>query len=1040
MSSVIDVKTVQDTKLWKKLYKGFRTSPEKELAQSLATNAVTLADRAIERIKAFPYYHPQYTLHDQTHLIRVCELMAIVVGDSLKSLNPIEVFLLIGAAFYHDQGMVPDSDEWTSIKDSSDFKVSLRRWEIDNPNLAEIRRLMVDSRFSEEQQQDIRLKENELLEAHRTEYLRQSHGDKSESIVNRLYSGSELLNAAGHNLSQILGRICVSHVWPAGQITDQAGFRVDEAVGNYAVNVRYLALVLRLADILDFDQDRTPSSLLRTIHFSSPISITEWAKHRSVTGWEINANRIRFTLQCEHPSYQRAANEFMDWIDLELAEANRIVGEFPRGVPNHYAIKLPVRVDRSRIEPKNNAYRYAELEFSLSREEIVKLLMTDKLYQNNSLFIRELLQNALDALRYREALHGQGKPDWEEGVLRFEHYIDEHGFQVVKCVDNGIGMDEHIISNFLTNVGRSYYRSPEFEQQRIGFKENGVDFDPCAKFGIGFMSCFMFGDRIKIQTRRDYGPGRDYSDPLIVEVNGLGGILVIKDGPSDQPVGTTIEVTGPKKPAFLDSWADRVRLCPVIEGYALATEYPIHAETRIDDIHESVSVPTDVATRSTILDKVKTEKIVLEQPFNAIDPNLRGSIRLTLLKDKHGLPAIDNGDARFEIVERTPNSKDIELHHKGESTTVYTYSSGDSPLCMDGILIVGEPGRKGGRWSRLGCRYSPIKCGDPFVLDVRGNLKPSLSPARLPPKQDFGSVLEHEPSWKNVQHLVDISHARLWEQAAKFLEDGLDPTVFWKLCVLHDVDVHLMSANAIWKNVVVPVIDSSENSNFRPFRELNRVRFVEIDTEDEKHEVRYEVDGGYVAFDSDINDWDSNNYSQKWRIRELILRFSEVTIQDGNVAFTIVPPEQLKEPSIERNGFGDRGGYISDVYFANDLKDVIAVECELRIANRQHPLVKIAKARYLDNEDQLNDFNNFCASVVWCLTNSVNLKNILAGEVTEGRQFRRLGLLYKSLNWNEFGPEFKPPYLVWGEATGKKEVTDSDLLRWAEFPKKDDNN
>lgn len=508
MSSVVEVKTIQETKLWKRLSTGYRKPTDKELAQTLAASALTLTNNAIERIKAFPYYHPQYTLHDQTHLIRVCELMAIITGESLNSLNPIEVFLLIGAAFYHDQGMVPDADEWESIKVSSDFKVSLQRWGIDNPNLAEIRRQILDSRFSEEQRQEIRLKENELLEAHRTEYLRRSHGERAEAIVNRMYSDSDLLAASGRNLSQILGRICISHVWPAGQITDQAGFRVDEAVGTYTVNVRYLALILRLADILDFDQDRTPSSLLRTIHFSSPISMNEWAKHRSVTGWEINPSRIRFTLQCEHPSYQRAAYEFMNWIDLELAEANRIVSEFPRGVPSHYSIMLPGRVDRSRIEPKNNAYRYAELEFSLSREEIVKLLMTDKLYQNNSLFIRELLQNALDALRYRDAVYGQGSPAWDEGVVRFEHYIDEHGFQVVRCTDNGIGMDERIISNFLTNVGRSYYRSPEFEQQRIGFRQNGVDFDPCARFGIGFMSCFMFGDRITIRTRRDYGPGR----------------------------------------------------------------------------------------------------------------------------------------------------------------------------------------------------------------------------------------------------------------------------------------------------------------------------------------------------------------------------------------------------------------------------------------------------------------------------------------------------------------------------------------------------
>ncbi len=1039
MSSIMAIKTIQDTTLWKKLQSGYPSSTDRELAQSLAANAVTLAESAIERIKAFPYYHPQYTLHDQTHLIRVCELMAIVTAESLDRLNPIEVFLLIGAAFYHDQGMVPDSDEWETLKNSSDFKVSLQRWGIDNPNLAEIRRQMLDSRFSEEQRQLLRLKENELLEAHRTEYLRRSHGDRSEAIVNRMYSDSNLLSARGRNLSQILGRICVSHVWPAGQITDSAGFRVDEAVGTYVVNVRYLALILRLADILDFDQDRTPSSLLRTIHFSSPISLTEWAKHRSVTGWEINASRIRFTLQCEHPSYQRAANEFMDWIDFELAEANRISGEFPRTVPSHYSIKLPGRVDRSRIEPKNNAYRYAELEFSLSREEIVKLLMTDKLYQNNSLFIRELLQNALDALRYRDALYGKGKPAWDNGLVSFEHYIDEHGFQVVRCTDNGIGMDDRIISNFLTNVGRSYYRSPEFEQQRIGFRECGVDFDPCAKFGIGFMSCFMFGDRITIRTRRDYGPGREYGDPLVVEINGLGGILVIRDGLKNQPVGTTIEITGPRKPAFLDPWADRVRLCPVIEGYALATEYPIHAETRIDDIEESISIPVEAATPPTILDDVETEKMVLVQPFADISPYLGGTIRIALLKERDGLPTIDNGETKFEIVKRNENSSKIQLNHQGKTTDVQTRSMGESPLCMDGILIVGIPGRKSERWSKLGCRYSSIVSGDPFVLDVRGPLKPTLTPARIPPER-VGIPGDRDATWSRIQHIVDQAHARLWEQVTAFLSNGLSPDTYWKLSHLHDANAHLMTAETIWKHLLVPVIHSSSTEmKYRPFREIKSVSFVKADVGDDKQELRYQIDGGYIAFGNDMKVWTSRNDSMNWSLRELILRFAEANTHEGKVVFNIVPPQQLKETSIDRNGFGDHFEYIWDVQFASDLKDVIALEGELTVANRMNPLVKVARDSYFNEEDKLNDFNSFCSSVVWCLTYPENLKKILDGVVTSGRSFRRLGLLYKSLNWDEFGPEFKPPYRVWGEAKGIKEVTEADLFRWADFPKKMDD-
>ena len=163
--------------------------------------------------------------------------------------------------------------------------------------------------------------------------------------------------------------------------------------------------------------------------------------------------------------------------------------------------------------------------------------------------------------------------------------------------------------------------------------------------------------------------------------------------------------------------------------------------------------------------------------------------------------------------------------------------------------------------------------------------------------------------------------------------------------------------------------DSSNSSaEYRPLREIESVRFEKVELGDDKYELQYQVAGGRISFDEQMKDWSSRHDSQNWRLRELLLRFTEVTIEDANVVFRVVPPEHLKETSIERNGFGDHFEYIWDVHFANDLKDVIAVECDLSVANRSNPLVKIARERYYETEDKLNDFNSFCASVVWCLT------------------------------------------------------------------------
>ena len=286
-------------------------------------------------------------------------------------------------------------------------------------------------------------------------------------------------------------------------------------------------------------------------------------------------------------------------------------------------------------------------------------------------------------------------------------------------------MDEAVVRNFLTNAGRSYYRSPEFEQQRIGFRDNGVDFDPCSQFGIGFMSCFMFGGDINIKTRRDYGPGRDFGKPLEIEISGLGGLLVIRDGKKDQPVGTSVEITGDRKPAFLDDWSDAVRLCPIVKGYALATEFPIIAETDIDEIKDKVEIPTTIAIRKTRVERAGVERSrVIEYNLDKTDSRLRGTIRVGLLIDDKGLPTTDNGEAKWEIGE-SMGGREVILC-KGDRIWSRFDSDDETVTCMDGILVCGRPGRDGSRKavSMLGWRGNQLTLGDPFVVDIRGTLKP----------------------------------------------------------------------------------------------------------------------------------------------------------------------------------------------------------------------------------------------------------------------------------------------------------------------------
>ena len=644
MSKIINIENVKDTTLFKELENRRNTD-----TKGFVGNILALCVEASTRAKQIPVFFPEYTLHDETHFIRVAELMAYVLGDTVKKLNDIEIGLLILSAFYHDQGMLIDANEFKALDNDESYMLFRDNWIIDHANYSETKKQLESSFVSTKEKGHLSKSICELDSALLKDFLRDSHGQRSHDYILSTFTGERILSVGGTDISNYLAKICLSHVKSTEWISESNGFNYDENIGTYKVNTVFLSLVLRLADILDFDSDRTPDVLFKSIHFTSPVSINEWQKHRDVKGWEISKTTIRFTMYFEHPVYEKTAHVFLDWIDSELSQCHALIRKFPASVGD-YKIEIAEKVDRSRLGPKGNSYLYHDLEFTLSRDEIVKLLMTDKLYKNTSLFIRELLQNSLDALRLRKAIHLKDGYEWGAGEVKFRQYIDSDGQQVVECSDNGCGMDEVIVSKFLGKVGRSYYRSPEFERQRRQLKEKGVDFEPCSQFGIGFMSCFMVGDRIQIFTRRDNGHGKENGKPLVIEINGLGGLILIKEGNPKQDIGTTVKVFSRDKPVFFDTWSDNIRLLVTLQGYAMATEFPIHGICEIEEIRGEVNIPTTIDKKNTFLESLHLTKVkTIEVDLENVNKNLRGFLRQSFLIDNIGVPCIENDEAKWEL-------------------------------------------------------------------------------------------------------------------------------------------------------------------------------------------------------------------------------------------------------------------------------------------------------------------------------------------------------------------------------------------------------
>ena len=268
--------------------------------------------------------------------------------------------------------------------------------------------------------------------------------------------------------------------------------------------------------------------------------------------------------------------------------------------------------------------------------------MTDDLYGDKSLFVRELLQNSLDALRLRKALKALSDEIWTEGAVELRHYLDGNGRSVVECTDNGCGMDLDIIERYFGRVGRSYYRSNEFERLNARFQKAGVSFDPCSRFGIGFMSVFMVSDEIEVYTRKQGG------EPYVIEIKGLSDLFVIRKGTDEQPVGTTVRAYERNQPPAYDSLSDVIRLVETSSAYAIACEFPVRVQCSVPGIVDSTVIEAGIKEHKTFLEELGISSIKdYTFHFHDIDNRLNGNMKMSFLTDQEGHITLNNGAAEW---------------------------------------------------------------------------------------------------------------------------------------------------------------------------------------------------------------------------------------------------------------------------------------------------------------------------------------------------------------------------------------------------------
>ncbi len=445
----------------------------------------------------------EYTKHDISHIDYMLNSLEWIIPESTKSIMTASDWLMITLAIYfHDLGMLVTKDEFKQRKKTAfpSYKQSI----LDGTYGLEFKEKV--SGLGGEEIQDRFIYQ---------EYVRRTHAERIKYwIINETNPifPSELavikeIKILISNIDGLFRRdlalICESH--HLSDLDDLDKYKPNQQYGPSAdekVNMHYAALILRTADLLHITSDRTPSIEFNLINPNDPISQEEWAKQSAVktirpqpkkkegiTDNSIPKDAFEVIAFFEDEKGFFGLISYLNYANRQLKENfkyNEIANK-QFGLNFEYPWR---HIDDSSIETKD--FEKRQFEFVLDQTKILDLLVGHTLYNDSSVVLRELTQNAIDASKLKKyELDKEGKGDRYNPEIKINWKEKE---RELSFIDNGTGMTLDIIQNHLLKVGSSRY-------QDENFKKNYPDFSPISRFGIGLLTCFLIADDIDIITK-----------------------------------------------------------------------------------------------------------------------------------------------------------------------------------------------------------------------------------------------------------------------------------------------------------------------------------------------------------------------------------------------------------------------------------------------------------------------------------------------------------------------------------------------------------
>ena len=487
----------------------------------------------------FDFQH--FSRHDASHSVNILEAIEMLLGkERIDKLSAGDLWLLLECAYQHDIGMAITYDDLITLWRDAEFKnyieeriyseladdreAALFYSHINNLIRQKVKVSEIETEIPQGGK-DVPEEEKEPWEVHIqrclmylvSSYIRQGHADRVLGLDKRIpVSENSVIPGRLYGVARIASKM---HGEPEYEEIVNQLKECTKGFGNGRVHPRFVSAMLRVGDALDIENNRFNIRAIRHFGDLPYQSKLHLKKHESVTHIKITPMQVEVEARSSDIEVCKVLSD--DFRSIEN-EVKNLIGYWNVMAPKDLG-GCTLQQSKCRIFLGDTDRCYdssVERRVEMDRERVMPLFMGDNFYPNNFEFIREYLQNALDATKMqlwldvnKNKTHRKLNPEiYTKSELSpldisrdlYEEYPIEIEYEVIlaekvvrlKIRDYGIGIEREC-KGMITNIGRGWKERSDYSKEL----KNMPDWlRPTGGFGIGMQSAFMVADKVEIYT------------------------------------------------------------------------------------------------------------------------------------------------------------------------------------------------------------------------------------------------------------------------------------------------------------------------------------------------------------------------------------------------------------------------------------------------------------------------------------------------------------------------------------------------------------